>query len=89
MATIMQPNTGVSGAPLRRYLREGIVVLAMSVIAASLGYVLFRQFDLGMGLSLLTALTVYVALICLHVSLRRSEQRQSHAEIELPHLLIR
>ncbi len=89
MATIMQPNTGASGAPLRRYLREGIVVLAMSVIAASLGYVLFRQFDLGMGLSLLTALTVYVALICLHVSLRRGEQTDDlRAEIaELEHEL--
>ncbi len=89
MATIMQPNTTASGSSLRRYLREGTVILAMSVIAASLGYVLFRQFDLGMGLSLITALTVYVALICLHVSLRRGEQTAGlRAEIaELEHEL--
>ena len=74
---------------MQRQLRDGIVVLAMSVIAASLGYILFRQFDLGLGLSLVTALAVYVALICLHVSLRRSEQTAGlRAEVaELEHQL--
>ena len=55
-------------------LRDALVVVCMTVVALALGIGLHLQFALPFWLSVLAAISVYVALLSAHVLLRRSQQ---------------
>ena len=65
-----------SGAPTERdgRARNALVWLSMSLVALALGVGLYVQFGLAFWLALVAALAAYVALISMHVVLRRSER---------------
>jgi cyclic-di-GMP phosphodiesterase, flagellum assembly factor TipF len=63
--------TAVSRA--RDPVRDGLVVLCMTVVALALGIGLHLQFALAFWLAVVAALAVYVALLSTHVLVRRSD----------------
>ncbi len=72
----MQPPRPASlpRARTRDPVRDGLVVLCMTVVALALGIGLHLQFALAFWLAVLAALSVYIALLSTHILLRRSDQ---------------
>ena len=54
-------------------VRDGLIVLCMTVVALALGIGLHLQFALAFWLAVVAALAVYVALLSTHILVRRSE----------------
>ncbi len=54
-------------------VRDGLVVLCMTVVALALGIGLHLQFALAFWLAVIAALSVYVALLSTHILVRRGE----------------
>lgn len=55
-------------------MRDGLIVICMTVVALALGIGLHLQLAMTLWLAVVAALTVYVALLSTHVLVRRSEQ---------------
>lgn len=55
-------------------VRNGLVIVSMTVVALALGIGLHLQFALAFWLAVVAALSVYVALLSTHILVRRSER---------------
>ncbi|MEQ1616276.1 MAG: hypothetical protein ABL904_26280, partial [Hyphomicrobiaceae bacterium] len=58
-------------------MRNGLVIVSMTVVALALGIGLHLQFALAFWLAVVAALSVYVALLSTHILVRRSERIDS------------